>query len=627
MEVLREGYRIPLSRIPPLSEHPLTLPSYSPSSIKGRALASEVRSLVLKGAVEPAPQSPGFYSRMFIVMKTSGVWRPIIDLSRFNRFVVGTKFRMETVQSVLASVRQGDWMVSLDLKDAYLQVPVHPESRRFLRFSTPEGTFQFKVLCFGLSTSPQVFTRVMAPVSVILHSLGIRMLRYLDDWLILAKSLQECLWARDKVFQLCQELGIQLNLEKSQMVPTQVATYLGMIINSTTLRASPAPKRCSSLLSLIEEFLSFEKQPASLWRSLLGHLASLTRLIPGGRLRMRSLQLVMRRSWDFKDDRVLITWNRQCQEDLLWWSNPDRLTLGCSLSLLSPNLAFWSDASDEGWGAHLAESTVSGLWSMEEKSLSINLRELRAIRLGLSHFAPQIEGQTVAVFSDNSTAVAYLRKEGGTVSPLLNQEAQLILRWTESLGISLIPQFIMGSNNVIADALSRQGQVLGSEWTLCQEVVNILIKRWPSTVDLFATSMNYRLPVYFSPLPDQMSAGTDAFLQKWDHLQAYAFPPFSIIRQVINKIRASQGLELTLIAPFWPQKEWFPDLLECLMEPPLRLPERRDLLKQPHFHRFHLALPGLSLHAWRLSSGSPGMKDSLLRWRNRSPLLAGDPLA
>ena len=152
------------------------------------------------------------------------------------------------------------------------------------------------------------------------------------------------------------------------------------------------------------------------------------------------------------------------------------------------------------------------------------------------------------------------------------------------------------------------------------------MRRWPATIDLFATSINYRLQVYFAPLKDPMSAGTDAFLQSWNGLQAYAFPPFSLVRQVINKLRSSLCLEMTLIAPFWPQKEWFPDLLESLVEPPLRLPERRDLLKQPHFHRFHLGLPSLNLHAWRQSSGSPGMRASLDEWRSRSPLLGGPPL-
>ena len=157
VEVLREGYRIPFSAQPPLSKEPISFSSYAPSSIKGAALEKELLELSSKGAVERAPPTPGFYSRMFVVRKASGSWRPIIDLSTLNNYVTKTKFRMETVQSVLSSIRQGDWMISLDLKDAYFQVPIHPDSRKFLRFVTSSGTFQFKVLCFGLTTAPRAF--------------------------------------------------------------------------------------------------------------------------------------------------------------------------------------------------------------------------------------------------------------------------------------------------------------------------------------------------------------------------------------------------------------------------------------------------------------------------------------
>ena len=97
-------------------------------------------------------------------------------------------FKMETLQSVFLSVRPGDWMVSLDLKDAYLQVPMHPDSRKSLRFMVGGKVYQFKAFCFGLSTAPQVFTRVMTPVSAILHRMGVRLRQYLDDWLLQASS-------------------------------------------------------------------------------------------------------------------------------------------------------------------------------------------------------------------------------------------------------------------------------------------------------------------------------------------------------------------------------------------------------------------------------------------------------
>ena len=181
------------------------------------------------------------------------------------------------------------------------------------------------------------------------------------------------------------------------------------------------------------------------------------------------------------------------------------------------------------------------------------------------------------------------------MSPALNVVAQRILRWAEQLNIILMPQFVPGRNNVVADALCRPDQVLGSEWMLHRDVFNWLRQRWPVTIYLFASSLSHCCFAYFAPVSDPMAAGTDAMLQSWDSLQAYAFPPFAMIGQVLAKVRASRSLELTLIAPFWPQRLWLPELL---ILPPLL--SRWDLLRQPHVRRFHQNLSMLRLHAWRL---------------------------
>ena len=276
VEVLQWGYCIPFRRTPTLSREPIPYPAYSPNSIWGKALEGEVRSLLDKGAIELAPlTSRDFYSQLFMVMKASGAWRLVIDLSLLNLKVQKTSFKMETLQSVLLSVRAGDWMVSLDLKDAYLQVPMHPEFRKFLRFVACGKVYQFKVLCFGLSTAPQVFTWVMAPVSAFLHRTGIRLRRYLDDWLIQASSREQVLLALETVLQLCSSLGIFVNWEKSQLIPTQRMVYLGVLLDSISFRASPALKRVEKLLSIGDVFLSCEKQPVSSWLELLGVLASM----------------------------------------------------------------------------------------------------------------------------------------------------------------------------------------------------------------------------------------------------------------------------------------------------------------------------------------------------------------
>ena len=264
VQVLREGYILPFLSHPPLSSTPIPLLSYSPSSVRGLVLAAAVKDLLSKGAIEPASPGPGFYSRLFVTPKVTGGWRPIIDLSCLNRFVRLSHFRMETAQSVLQSICHGDWMISLDLQDAYLQVPVHPESRKYLPFCLGDKVYQFWVLCFGLSSAPQVFTRVMAPVSSIMHRFGFRILRYLDDRLVLGSSLLEIERAREFLLALCSELRIQVNLSKSSLIPSQRQDYLGMTLQSSPLRAFPTQALVQKVLCLVDEFSSSRVQPLSL---------------------------------------------------------------------------------------------------------------------------------------------------------------------------------------------------------------------------------------------------------------------------------------------------------------------------------------------------------------------------
>ena len=228
---------------------------------------------------------------------------------------------------------------------------------------------------------------------------------------------------------------------------------------------------------------------------------------------------------------------------------------------------------------------------------------MRAICLALEEFRFLLKEETVAVMADNTTALAYIRNEGGTHSSTLNSEAQIILSWAERWRVRLVPRFVPGRLNVDADALSRQKKPSSTEWTLHQEEVNRLLKKWPAVFDLFATRHNYRLQNFYSPYIDPMAVNADSLVHPWHNMQAYAFPPFTLIRAVLNKVRKSRNLQLTLIAPDWPAKEWYPDLRSLAVGGPDHLPLRKDLLRQPHFHLYHRDLPGLSLAAWRLSSG------------------------
>ena len=190
--------------------------------------------------------------------------------------------------------QRGDFLASLDLKDAYFQIPIHGSSRKLLRFMSEGTIYQFRALCFGLSTAPQVFTRVFAAVSAWAHSRRIGLLRYLDDWLVLSSSEKKAKQAVQSLLSLCHTLGIVIN-EKSDLVPLQTAKYLGMTIDTGAGKVFPSLARVEKFLSVAERFCTMESPPVQLWQVILGHLASLERLVPHGRLRMRSLQWHLRR--------------------------------------------------------------------------------------------------------------------------------------------------------------------------------------------------------------------------------------------------------------------------------------------------------------------------------------------
>ena len=138
----------------------------------------------------------------------------------------------------------------------------------------------------------------------------------------------------------------------------------------------------------------------------------------------------------------MVPWDSPSQEDLLWWCAKGRLKEGVSLNVSSSNLMFWSDASDQCWGTTVGDQFASGLWLQGEASLSVNHRELLAVQRGLVSFQDLLCRHVVAVFSENTTAVSYLQKQGGTFSPVLNELSQQILRWAERKEIIILPQFV-----------------------------------------------------------------------------------------------------------------------------------------------------------------------------------------
>jgi hypothetical protein len=174
---------------------------------------------------------------------------------------------------------------------------------------------------------------------------------------------------------------------------------------------------------------------------------------------------------------------------------------------------------------------------------------------------------------------------------------------------------------------SRRSQILSTEWTLHFSVVRRLLQVHPSpVVDLFATRFNRQLPQFVSPCPDPLAWRVDAFSFPWDDLQAYAFPPFPLIRETLRRVGASSA-RILLIAPAWPNQAWYSTLLYLLAGQPLSLPLWRHLLRQPQTPVWHQRPDYLDLHAWPLSGLESDRQDFRIRWLHSQQLLNETPPA
>ena len=154
---------------------------------------------------------------------------PGANLKSLNNYVMARHFKMESIRTAKGLMQTGDWLVKLDLKDAYFSVPIHPSCQKYLKFEWKGQAWQFKALPFGLSSAPYVFTKLMKPVVSILRRLGIRSILYLDDMLIMSKSKEEAREHLATAVELLVAVGFIINLKKSVLSPTQELEFLGFI--------------------------------------------------------------------------------------------------------------------------------------------------------------------------------------------------------------------------------------------------------------------------------------------------------------------------------------------------------------------------------------------------------------
>ncbi len=366
--------------------------------------------------------------------------------SRRHRALHKLPFRMLTKKRIFQCVRPFDWFAAIDLKDAYFHVSILPRHRPFLRFAFEGRAYQYKALPFGLSLLPRVFTKVVEAALVPIRKAGIRILNYLDDWLILAQLCEH----RDMVLSHLSRLGLQVNREKNKLSPTQRISFLGMELDSVNLTARLSEERAQSMLRCLESLQRKRAVPLKHFQRLLGHMASSAAITPLGLLHMRPLQRwlhdrVPRWAWRHGTYRVSLT--PSCRRTFSPWSDLAFLRAGVPLEQVSRHVVVSTDASATGWWAMCNGHAAAGLWTGPQLQWHINCLELLAVWLALHRFRTLLHEKHILVRSDNTATVAYINHQGGLRSRRMSQLARHLLLWSQKHLRSLRAVHVPGELN------------------------------------------------------------------------------------------------------------------------------------------------------------------------------------
>ncbi|XP_067040975.1 uncharacterized protein [Acropora muricata] len=295
------------------------------------------------------------------------------------------------------------------------------------------------------------------------------------------------------------------------------------------------------------------------------------------------------------------------RSDLHWWI--ENITDASNTAVRSNcQLIVYSDASLTGWEGVFNSITTGGQWTEDESQNHINYLEILACFLTLKAFCSQIKNCHVKAMIDNTTAVSYINSMGGR-SLTCNQITRELWVWCASHRIWLSAAHIPGKENVLADKESRKKDS-DTEWKLNPELFSRIATLWgPVSIDLFASRLNYQLKPFVSWRPDPEAMAIDAFSLDWRGLCFYAFPPFSLINRVLQKVEQDQSQGI-IIVPMWTTQVWFPRLLHLLIDFPVTIPKGPTTLLLPfNREKAHPLQKKLTLLACKLS-GIPSQQEA-----------------
>ena len=285
-----------------------------------------------------------------------------MNLKALNRHMKRLHFKMEGAHLLKDLLQKGDWMISIDLKDAYLSVSVAQHYRHLLRFMWEGQLFQFQCLPFGLSTAPRVFTKVMKPVMSLLRQHGIRVIIFIDDTLVMAQKQEDLLIMTREIITLLHLLGFSINWDKSALIPSQEIQFLGFVVNSVTMTMSLPEEKIKSIARACQTILKQETVTVRELSRVLGKMTAASQAVLPAPLCYCNLQRVKNLAYARTQSyEAVVPLDTLAQEELQWWCEFVKNWNGKAILAPRPQMTIESDASQLGWGARCGSVTTGGL--------------------------------------------------------------------------------------------------------------------------------------------------------------------------------------------------------------------------------------------------------------------------
>lgn len=530
-----------------------------------RAIDKEIKCMLEKQVIEVTKERDvGFMSNVFSRPKADGTVRVILDLTELNKHITYRHFKMDNLQSAINLMSKNCYMASIDWREAYYCVPVRSDFRKYLCFEWEGIVYRYTCMPNGLACAPRYFTKLTKVFFSHLRKDGLISTSYIDDCLLVASDHETCAANVALTAELSRKAGFVVHKSKSVLVPCRKITYLGFWLDSERMTIRLTEEKAKKIKEACVKLCMKDRCTIEALAKLVGMLVASFPGVPFAPLFYRACDNLKARqlklhSGNFK---ALISIPDACKQDLRWWTgNVEHAEK--SVIEKPPVLVIETDASKMGWGAVVKgdlSKTTGGNWSESESREHINYLELLAAWFGIQCFAKGFKDKHIKVCCDNTTAVAYLNKQGGTKSKC-NEVARTIWLWCFQNNNWITAAHLPGSNNVHADKESRSIHD-NTEWKLAPQLFQDICREFGTPeIDLFASRLNHQVPIYMSWKPDPRAVAVDALSECWKSWFFYAFPPFNIIGKVLQKIEFENSKGI-LVVPKWTTQTWWPKFLQ-----------------------------------------------------------------